>query len=90
MSHPYFVCLQELFDYVVGVSTGSILAAMAAIYDCPLDDCEKMYRIMSKEIFDRTPLTGAPTLVMRHAYYDTEFWNELLRRCFWITASINY
>lgn len=72
--------IQELFDYVVGVSTGSILAAMCAIYDCPLEDCEKMYRIISKEVFARTPLTGAPTLVMQHAYYDTEFWNDLLRR----------
>ena len=73
---------QELFDLVVGVSTGSILAAMSAIYDCPLDDCEKLYKSISVEVFKRNVIAGASKLVVNHSYYDTDYWNDLLQRYF--------
>ena len=76
----YHLHEQELFDYVVGVSTGSILAAMAAIYGCPPDDCENLYKSISVEVFKRNVIAGASKLVTNHSYYDTEYWNNLLQR----------
>lgn len=71
--------IHELFDYVCGVSTGSLVGAMAAIYRVPLAEMEEIYKEFSVQMFERNRLIGAGKLFMSHAYYDTEVWERILR-----------
>ena len=71
--------IHELFDYVCGVSTGSLVGAMAAIYRVPLAEMEEIYKEFSVQMFERNRLIGAGKLFMSHAYYDSEVWERILR-----------
>lgn len=73
------VPIPDMFDYVTGVSTGSILAAMAMIYDVPIDECENFYRVMSVDIFRKDILTRASKLIMDQTLYDSQFYSDLLK-----------
>uniref|UniRef100_A0A224Z2T8 Intracellular membrane bound ca2+ independent phospholipase a2 n=1 Tax=Rhipicephalus zambeziensis TaxID=60191 RepID=A0A224Z2T8_9ACAR len=72
----------ELFDYVAGVSTGAILGYLLGGLHTSLDRCELLYRKMSLEVFSQNAWWGTGRLVWSHAYYDTSYWTEALRRVF--------
>ena len=71
--------IHELFDYVCGVSTGSLIGAMACIYCVPVAEMEEIYKEFSVQMFERNRLVGAGKLFTSHAYYDTELWGRILR-----------
>jgi len=71
--------IHELFDYVCGVSTGSLVGAMAAVYRVPVPEMEEIYKEFSIQMFERNRLVGAGKLFMSHAYYDTELWERILK-----------
>ena len=71
--------LNEMFDYVIGVSTGSILTVMSIIYRVPLDECLQMYKLFSLEVFKRNIILGATRLVWSQSFYDSDYWSALLR-----------
>ena len=73
------VPLNEMFDYVIGVSTGSILIVMSIVYKVPLDDCLQMYKLFSLEVFKRNIILGATRLVWSQSFYDSDYWSALLR-----------
>lgn len=70
--------LHELFDYVCGVSTGSLLAVMVAVFNVQLDECERVYKEFSRQMFSRNIVMGASTLLMSHAFYDASIWEKIL------------
>ncbi|CAN8001141.1 unnamed protein product [Ixodes hexagonus] len=72
----------ELFDYVVGVSTGAILSFLLAGLHTSLDRCESLYRRMSLQVFTQNAWWGTGRLVWSHAYYDTSYWADALREVF--------
>lgn len=72
----------ELFDYVAGVSTGAILGYLLGGMHTSLDRCELLYRKMSLEVFTQNAWWGTGRLVWSHAYYDTSYWTEALKRVF--------
>lgn len=72
----------ELFDYVAGVSTGAILGYLLGGLHTSLDRCELLYRKMSLEVFSQNAWWGTGRLVWSHAYYDTSYWTEALKRVF--------
>lgn len=72
----------ELFDYVAGVSTGAILGYLLGGLHTSLDRCEALYRKMSHEVFSQNAWWGTGRLVWSHAYYDTSYWTEAIRRVF--------
>ena len=76
------VPLHEMFDYVIGVSTGSILTVMSIVYRVPLDDCLQMYKLFSLEVFKRNIILGATRLVWSQSFYDSDYWSALLREDF--------
>jgi len=80
--------IHELFDYVCGVSTGALIAAMAAIYRVPVAEMEEIYKEFSVQMFERNRLVGAGKLFTSHAYYDTELWERILRFCFLIIFDV--
>lgn len=71
--------IHELFDYVCGVSTGALLAAMVCLYKIPLDRCEDLYKDCATRMFTRNRVVGTTKLVWNHGFYDSHSWEEILK-----------
>lgn len=71
--------ITKLFDYVCGVSTGSLLAGMVFLCHIPLDEVEQRYIEFSNQMFTRNKLLGTGKLMWNHAFYDTEIWEKILK-----------
>jgi calcium-independent phospholipase A2-gamma len=69
----------ELFDYICGCSTGSIMACLFGPHKKNLEDCAIMYKEISTRIFTRSPILGTSKLLWSHSYYDTDDWEEILK-----------
>ncbi|VVC86917.1 unnamed protein product [Leptidea sinapis] len=71
--------VQDLFDYIIGVSTGAIIAAVIA-GEGNLETANQMYITLSKQMFGNTSLLGGTSrLVWSHSYYDTVAWEKMLQ-----------
>uniref|UniRef100_A0AAY4DDI5 PNPLA domain-containing protein n=1 Tax=Denticeps clupeoides TaxID=299321 RepID=A0AAY4DDI5_9TELE len=71
--------IYELFDYICGVSTGSILAFMLGVFQIPLAECEEMYRKLGSDVFKQNLIVGTVKMGWSHAYYDSETWENILK-----------
>ncbi|CAH2098136.1 unnamed protein product [Euphydryas editha] len=72
--------VEEMFDYIIGVSTGAIIAAVIASGAGNLETANQMYHTLSKQMFGNTSLIGGTSrLVWSHSYYDTDAWEKLLQ-----------
>ncbi|XP_064099682.1 calcium-independent phospholipase A2-gamma-like [Macrobrachium nipponense] len=71
--------IHELFDYICGVSTGAILAVLIGAHQQSIDECEKLYRKLSTQIFTQTTFQGAKGLFMKSSYYDSDAWTNILK-----------
>ncbi|CAJ0604214.1 unnamed protein product [Cylicocyclus nassatus] len=69
----------ELFDYVIGVSTGSIIASLLVAKGFTIDECREVYLDVSRRLFSQNRLTGVSGIVFSHSYYDTKKWVKLLK-----------
>lgn len=45
----------------------------------PLEDCEKLYKNLSTQIFTQTTFKGATSLFMKNSYYDSDSWTQILK-----------
>ncbi|XP_059142442.1 calcium-independent phospholipase A2-gamma-like [Physella acuta] len=72
--------IYQLFDYVCGVSTGALLAAMICLYKIPLERCEQLYKDCSVQMFTRNRVVGTTKLVLNHGFYDSHSWEEILKK----------
>ncbi|KAH9520027.1 Calcium-independent phospholipase A2-gamma [Bulinus truncatus] len=72
--------IHQLFDYVCGVSTGALLAAMVCLYKIPLDRCEELYKECSVQMFTRNKVVGTTKLMWNHGFYDSQSWEEILKK----------
>ena len=71
--------IHEQFDYICGVSTGATIALMVGVFRIPLSEAEGLYKEFSKEIFNRSRVAGTSGLLKCHAYYDTEFYQTMIK-----------
>ncbi|KJH49024.1 phospholipase, patatin family [Dictyocaulus viviparus] len=69
----------ELFDHVVGVSTGSIIASLLIGKGYTVEDCRTIYVDVSKRLFSQNRLSGVSGVVLNHSYYDTKKWVKMLK-----------
>lgn len=72
--------IYQLFDYISGVSTGSVLAILLGSFKCSVSKCEQLYRQIGTEIFNQNRIWGTGKLVLNHAFYDTTLWTKMLRQ----------
>ncbi|KAK6642707.1 hypothetical protein RUM43_004209 [Polyplax serrata] len=71
--------INELFDYICGVSTGSVIACAVGARGKSIEEISALYRDLSNRIFTQNVFFGARSLVWNHGYYDTALWEELLK-----------
>ncbi|XP_072946571.1 calcium-independent phospholipase A2-gamma-like [Epargyreus clarus] len=72
--------VQDMFDYIIGVSTGAIIAAVIGSGVGNLETANQMYLTLSKKMFGNTSLiSGTSRLVWTHSYYDTDAWEKMLQ-----------
>ena len=73
----------ELFDFICGVSTGSILVCGLAAKRRTLSEGIGLYKDVARKVFHRPStldmLSGTLSTLLTHAYYDVDLWNKLLR-----------
>uniref|UniRef100_A0A6Q2XLL3 PNPLA domain-containing protein n=1 Tax=Esox lucius TaxID=8010 RepID=A0A6Q2XLL3_ESOLU len=71
--------IHELFDYICGVSTGSILGFMLGLFQIPLNECEVLYRKLGSDVFKQNVIVGTVKMGWNHAFYDSETWENILK-----------
>ncbi|XP_071961055.1 calcium-independent phospholipase A2-gamma-like isoform X2 [Antedon mediterranea] len=71
--------IRDMFDYIMGVSSGGVLAFLLSFGHSTLDECSAIYRRQSLEVFKRNSLVGTGKLFLNHAFYDTEGWANILK-----------
>uniref|UniRef100_A0A915PUM9 PNPLA domain-containing protein n=1 Tax=Setaria digitata TaxID=48799 RepID=A0A915PUM9_9BILA len=69
----------EVFDLIVGVSTGAIIGALLAAKRLSVEKCRKVYVELSRELFNQGKFSGMSGLLLSHAYYNTEKWKQILK-----------
>lgn len=73
----------ELFDFICGVSTGSILVCGLAAKKRTLDEGINLYKEVARKVFHQPGtfdlLSATSRLMFTHAYYDVELWDALLK-----------
>jgi calcium-independent phospholipase A2-gamma len=74
--------IHQLFDLICGVSTGAILATLLGTLHLSIDECERIYKETSAHMFEANIFSGTSRLLLRHAYYDTEKWESILKQMF--------
>lgn len=71
--------INELFDYICGVSTGSVIACTIGASGKSIEEIAALYRDLSNKIFNQNVFFGARSLIWNHGYYDTAMWEKLLK-----------
>lgn len=71
--------IHELFDLIVGTSTGAILAFLIGVQKQSLEKCESLYAKLSHDIFDASRIVGTGKLFLNHAYYDASKLEDILK-----------
>lgn len=69
----------DMFDFVIGVSSGAVTAFLLSLANATVEDCEQLYKELSGTVFGRNRFLGTSNLVLNHAFYDTEGWIKMLR-----------
>lgn len=74
----------ELFDFICGVSTGSILVCGLSAMPRTINEGINLYKDVARQVFDRSStfhnVAGGTRMLLNHAWYDVDLWNKLLRQ----------
>ena len=79
--------IHQMFDYVIGVSSGAVLVYLLAYAKASLDTCEQLFKEFSVDVFQRNTLLGTSKLFFSHAFYDTDAWMAILK---WVFPCENF
>ena len=71
--------INQLFDYICGVSTGSVIACTVGASGKSIDEISALYRELGNKIFSQNVFFGARSLIWNHGYYDTALWEKILK-----------
>ena len=71
--------IHEMFDLIIGTSTGAILAVLLGVEKYSLSRCAALYERLSREIFTARRLEGTARLLYKQSYYDTTGLERILK-----------
>mgnify|MGYP002051815139 FL=1 len=71
--------IHELFDLIVGVSTGAIIASFLGFHKKTIAEVKETYREIGSRIFTQTQLEGVKGWVVSHSYYNTKSYEDILK-----------
>lgn len=71
--------IHELFDFMVGVSTGSIITSLLGIKKLTVDEVDDIYSRLGTEVFKQSLYDGVKGMVTHQAYYDTQKFETILK-----------
>ena len=71
--------IYKLFDYMVGVSTGSIIVALLAFQRLSVEETLKIYKELGAEVFNQSYIKAVTGIVTSHSYYDTAKYEDILK-----------
>uniref|UniRef100_F1L089 Calcium-independent phospholipase A2-gamma n=2 Tax=Ascaris TaxID=6251 RepID=F1L089_ASCSU len=72
--------LAEMFDHIVGVSTGAIIAVLLGAKELSIERCKEIYVEISRELFNQGRISGVSGLLLSHSYYNTKKWRKILKK----------
>lgn len=58
---------------------GAILGFMLGVFQIPLSECDDLYRKLGSDIFKRNVIVGTVKMGWKHAFYDSEAWENILK-----------
>jgi len=71
--------IHELFDIMVGVSTGSIITSLLGIKKLTVDEVDDIYTRLGTEVFTQSMYGGVKGMVTSQAYYDTTKFENIVK-----------
>lgn len=69
-----------MFDHIVGVSTGAIIAVLLGAKELSIERCKEIYVEISRELFNQGRISGVSGLLLSHSYYNTKKWRKILKK----------
>lgn len=58
---------------------GAVLGFMLGVFQIPLSECDDLYRKLGSDIFKQNVIVGTVKMGWKHAFYDSEAWENLLK-----------
>eukprot|EP00095_Tigriopus_kingsejongensis_P010573 snap_masked-scaffold1137_size60140-processed-gene-0.4 protein:Tk10573 transcript:snap_masked-scaffold1137_size60140-processed-gene-0.4-mRNA-1 annotation:"conserved hypothetical protein" len=71
--------IHELFDFICGVSTGSIIASLLTFHKMSVSEVATAYKNLGVEVFKQDLFSGATGYLRSHAYYNTPAYEKVLQ-----------
>ena len=77
--------IHQLFDFIVGVSTGSLIASFLGFHKKSIDEVLETYKELGTQIFTQSQLGGVKGWVSNLSYYDTQLYEGT-----WAMSSLHF
>ncbi|TRY74653.1 hypothetical protein TCAL_00576 [Tigriopus californicus] len=71
--------IYEVFDFICGVSTGSIIASLLAFHKMSVNEVASAYKTLGAEVFKQNMFSGATGYLRSHSYYNTLAYERVLQ-----------
>ena len=71
--------IHQLFDLIVGVSTGAIIASFLGFHKKSIQEVEETYKKIGSKIFTQNQLDGVRGWVLSHSFYNTKLYEDILK-----------
>lgn len=79
-----------MFDHIVGVSTGAIIAVLLGAKELSIERCKEIYVEISRELFNQGRISGVSGLLLSHSYYNTKKWRKILKKVIFLIVCFFY
>ena len=71
--------IHELFDFIVGVSTGAIIASFLGFHKKSMKEVDEIYKEIGSKIFTQSQIDGTIGYIRSHSFYNTKMYEEILK-----------
>ena len=71
--------IHRLFDLIVGVSTGAIIASFLGFHKKSVSEIEETYKTIGSRIFTQNQMDGVRGWVLTHSFYNTKSYEDILK-----------